>query len=255
MGACVDQGRGGGLVKLTVGVIGCGAVGQAVGAALVVLGFCDRLLLVSRTAEQAAALRDDLDDMRVAYGSPVRPYAAEIDELRDCTTVVVAVRAQFTNSHSTDVRMGGAEANSVVISALAARLRGYTGTVLMVTNPVDLMTRLFADVSGCPRVFGVGSALDTARYRLTVARLLSVPVDAVHGHVIGEHGDAAVICASSTTVNGMPVPVPLQQVHDELTRRPGRISAGIGRTRYGPAGAVVSSLHLLLGLEDGRTSP
>ncbi|MFM9443537.1 lactate/malate family dehydrogenase [Streptomyces acidiscabies] len=240
-------------MKPTVGVIGCGAVGQAVGAALVVLGLCDRLLLVSRTAEQATALRDDLDDMRVACGSPVQPYAVRVNELRNCTAVVIAVRAQFTNSHSTDVRMGGAEANASLIRTLAVPLRGYAGTVLMVTNPVDLMTRLFADVSGCARVFGVGSALDTARYRLTVGRLLGVPVDAVRGHVIGEHGDAAVICASSTTVNGMPVPIPLQQVRDELARRPGRISAGIGRTRYGPTGAVVSSLRLLLGLEDGTT--
>ena len=240
-------------MKPTIGVIGCGAVGQAVGAALVVLGFCDRLLLVSRTAEQAAALRDDLDDMRVACGSLVQPYTAQIDELHNCAAVVIAARAPFTNSHVTDVRMGGAEANAPLISALATQLRGYTGTVLMVTNPVDLMTRLFADVSGCPRVFGIGSALDTARYRLTVGRLFGVPVGAVRGHVIGEHGDAAVICASSTTVNGTPVPVPLQQVRDELTQRPGRISAGIGRTRYGPAGAVVSSLRLLLGLEDGTT--
>ncbi|MGW1290161.1 lactate/malate family dehydrogenase, partial [Streptomyces sp. NPDC002586] len=132
-------------------------------------------------------------------------------------------------------------------------LSHHPGTVLMVTNPVDLMTRLFAEQSGSPRVFGIGSNLDTARYRYTLARLLDVPVDAVHGHVIGEHGDNAVVCASSTTVHGKPVLVPVERIREELVLRPGRINAGIARTRSGPAGAVVSALSLTLGLVDGLT--
>ena len=237
----------------TVGVIGSGAVGQAVCGALVASGACDRLLVASRTTGQAAALADDLDDMRAALGSPVRPAVADVEELRACAAVVVAVRARFTNTRTSDVRMGGAQANGPVIRYLAGQLAGYPGTVLVVTNPVDLLTRLFAEVSGCRRVFGIGSGLDSARYRLTLARLLDVPVGAVAGHVIGEHGEAHVVCASSTTVNGLPVPVPLQQVRDELTTRPGRINSGIGRTRSGPAGAVTSTLRLACGVEDGTT--
>ncbi|MFJ4695177.1 NAD(P)-binding domain-containing protein [Streptomyces sp. NPDC088766] len=236
-----------------VGIIGAGAVGQAVGGALVAAGLCDRLLVTARAAGQAAALADDLDDMRTALGSPVRPCPAEAAELRETAAVVIAVRARFANTLSADVRMGGAQANAPVIRALAADLAGYRGTVLMVTNPVDVMTRLFAEKSGCPRVFGIGSGLDSARYRLALARLLDVPTSAVSGHVIGEHGDAAVVCASSTTVHGHPVPVPLQQVRDELTARPGRINAGIGRTRCGPAGVVASTLRLACGVEDGTT--
>jgi L-lactate dehydrogenase len=234
-----------------VGVVGAGAVGQAVAGALVATGLCARLLVNSRTPEQAAALVADLDDMRAAIGSPVRPHAAPLADLVGCPAVVVAVRARFTNTRTTDVRMAGGQANAPVIRALGAALCGYRGTVLVVTNPVDLMTRLLAEVSGWGRVFGIGSNLDSARYRLTLARLLDVPLDAVHGHVVGEHGDAAVVCASATTVNGHPLSVPLQQVCDELTARPKRINAGIGRTRSGPAGAVVSALHLALGLEDG----
>lgn len=234
-----------------VGIIGAGAVGQAVGGALVAGRACDRLLLASRTVEQAAALADDLGDMSAALGTPVQPRAVQVSELRECAALVLAARAPFTNTRSTDVRMGGAQANAPAVRALAAQLAGYPGTVLVVTNPVDLMTRLFAEESRCPRVFGIGSSLDTARYRLALARLLDVPVGEVCGHVIGEHGETAVICASSTRVNGQPVPIPLQQVRDELTQRPGRINAGIGRTRYGPAAAVVTALRLAVGVEDG----
>lgn len=235
----------------SVGVIGAGAVGQAVAAALVASNLARRLLVASRTLDQAAALACDLDDMRQATGSTVRPEAREAPELIACHALVVAVRASFTNTRTDDVRMGGAATNAPVIHALGTTLRGYTGTVLVVTNPVDLMTRLFADASGCRRVYGIGSNLDSARYRLTLGRLLDVPATAVDGHVIGEHGDGAVVCASSTTVNGEPVAVPLEDVRAELRMRPGRITSGIGRTRSGPAGAVLSALNKALGLADG----
>lgn len=148
-----------------IGVIGAGAVGQAVAAALVTSGLTDRLLLASRTIEQAAALAADVDDMRQTLDSAVRPSSCRVTNLKDCAAVIVAVRAFFPNTLRHDVRMGGARANAPVIVALGEALRGYDGIVLVVTNPVDLMTRLFAEVSGCGRVYGIGSNLDTARYR------------------------------------------------------------------------------------------
>ncbi|MFI0192108.1 NAD(P)-binding domain-containing protein [Streptomyces sp. NPDC017082] len=234
-----------------IGVIGAGAVGQTVAATLVASGLPGRLLVASRLLDQARALVADLDDMRQATGSPVYPEACQAAGLADCAAVVVAARAAFTNTQATDVRMGGAAANAPAVVTLATALRGYPGTVLVVTNPVDLMSRLFAEISGCRRVYGIGSNLDSARYRLTLGRLLDVPPAAVHGHVIGEHGDQAVVCASTTTVNGSPAPVPLAEVRAELRTRPGRISHGVGRTRSGPAGAVLSALRKVLALDDG----
>ncbi|MER6145184.1 NAD(P)-binding domain-containing protein [Streptomyces sparsogenes] len=234
----------------SVGVIGAGAVGQTITTALVASGFCRRLLVASRTLDQAA-LAADLEDMRQATGSPVQPSPHSAVDLAVCHAVVIAVRATFTDTRITDMRMGGAVANAPAIRALGKALRGYAGTVLVVTNPVDLMTRLFADTSGCPRVYGIGSNLDSARYRLVLARLLQVAAAAVDGHVIGEHGDSAVVCASSTTVGGQPAAVLLAEVRARLRARPGRISAGAGRTRCGPAGAVLSTLRKALGLADG----
>ncbi|WP_329068814.1 hypothetical protein [Streptomyces sp. NBC_01429] len=69
--------------------------------------------------------------------------------------------------------------------------------------------------------------------------------------MIGEHGDRAVVCVSTTTVDGRPVPVPVHAVVEDLQRRPALIRNGIGRTRCGPAGAVLSTLRKALGLVDG----
>ncbi|MFC4518262.1 hypothetical protein [Streptomyces ehimensis] len=234
-----------------IGVIGAGAVGQSVAMLLAAGGWCESVRVVSRTGLSARALVTDLEDMCQVTGSPVRAvYAADPSQLVSCEAVVICPRAEFINTSRINVRMAGLNANAPVIAALARALAHYQGLVVMVTNPVDVMAHLFAEVSGCPRVYGVGSNTDTARYRLTLAHLLDVPVEGVEGHVIGEHGDQAVVCASATRVNGHPVEVPVGRVRRELADRPARINAGLGRTRCGPAGAVIAVLRAGLGLDD-----
>lgn len=234
----------------TVGVIGAGAVGQTVAALLAAEPWCERLLIASRTLEAARGLAADLDDARQLTGG-ARPFTATRADMGDTDALVVCPRATFVNTRTADVRMAGLAANAPVIAAWARSLTGYQGVVVMVTNPVDVLARLFADLSGARRVYGVGSATDTARYRLALAQHHRVPVETVDGYVIGEHGDAAVICASSTTINGQPATVPLDVVTAELRDRPRRINAGIGRVRNGPAAAVASALRKLLAAQDG----
>ncbi|WP_328967522.1 lactate/malate family dehydrogenase [Streptomyces sp. NBC_00239] len=234
-----------------VGVIGAGAVGQTVAALLVAAGWCEGVLIASGSDRSAAALVTDLQDMAQIVGSPVRAQTAQPADMRGCAAVVVAPRAKFTNTATADVRMAGLEANAPLIAALARSLTGYEGTAVVVTNPVDPLTWLFARASGAARVYGVGSATDTARYRLALAAELAVPVGSVSGHVIGEHGDAAVLCTSTTRVDGHHVRVPVRAVRAELGARPRRINAGIGRGRCGPAGAVLHALTHALGLKDG----
>ncbi|WP_031487752.1 lactate/malate family dehydrogenase [Streptomyces bicolor] len=235
----------------TVGIIGAGAVGQTVAALLVGEPWCDRLLITSRTAESAVGLVTDLDDMAHLAHSGTRARAcASVAELDQADALVMCPRAMFTNSATRNVRMAGLVANAPLIADLARAFTGYRGPVVMVTNPVDVLSRLFASVSGAA-VYGIGSATDTARYRAALAAHHHVPVEAVDGYVIGEHGDCAVICASTTTIHGAPCTVPLDLVRAELAARPRRINTGIGRTRHGPAAAVLSTLRKLLGVQDG----
>ncbi|MEV8007258.1 lactate/malate family dehydrogenase [Streptomyces parvus] len=234
-----------------IGVVGAGAVGQVLAAGLVSVSLPARLVVVSRRMEQARALVSDLEDMALSVRSRTQVEAGEVGDLRGCDAVVVALRADFTNSAVQDIRRGGGAANAPALGVLARELCGYEGSVLVVTNPVDLMTRWFAEVSRCARVYGIGSNLDSARYRLLLARYTQVSPDRVSGHVIGEHGDRAVPCLSSTTVDGRPAEGPARVAVEGLQQRPALIRAGIGRTRCGPAGAVVSTLRKVLGLVDG----
>ncbi|WP_405762451.1 hypothetical protein OG234_28825 [Streptomyces sp. NBC_01420] len=234
-----------------IGIIGAGAVGQAVGGLLVHAGWCNTVMVASLHGRSADGLVTDLEDMSLVSASSVRARRADLAGMQSCDALVLCPRAAFTNDRTTDIRMAGLTANGLMIRRLAQKLAGFTGPVVVVTNPVDVMTRLYAEVSGSTRVWGIGSSTDTARYRLILARRMGVSTAAVRGHVIGEHGDLAVICASSTTVEGRVVPVPVQAIRAEMAARPGRIAAGIGRVRSGPAAATVAALALVLGVTDG----
>ncbi|MFG3133638.1 lactate dehydrogenase [Streptomyces tendae] len=234
----------------TVGIVGAGAVGQTVAALLVGEPWCNRLLITSRTHNSAAGLVTDLADMAHVARAGTRVQAVSVADLDQADAVVVCPRATFTNTATRNVRMAGLAANAPLIAELARSLVGYGRPVVMVTNPVDVLSRLFGTISRAP-TYGIGSATDTARYRLALAAHHRVPVSAVDGYVIGEHGDGAVICASTTTVHGAPCTVPLDLVRAELANRPRRINVAIGRTRHGPAAAVLSALRKLLDVEDG----
>ncbi|MFD9630034.1 lactate/malate family dehydrogenase [Streptomyces violascens] len=235
---------------LAVGVIGAGAVGQTVGALLVASSWCVQITVVARTELAAAGLATDLQDMAAVTRTAVRVSAtSEAGELTDCDAVVVCPRARFTNTARTDVRMAGLTCNAPLIAALGHRLQGYTGVAIVVTNPVDVMTRVFAETSRADRVFGIGAHTDTARYRIALAHRLRVPLAAVGAHVVGEHGDSAVPCA--TTLNGHALDLIPDGALADARSRPALINAGIGRTRCGPAGAVLAALAHALGLTDG----
>ena len=80
-------------------------------------------------------------------------------------------------------------------------------TILMVTNPVDVLTYVALKVSGLPihRVFGSGTVLDSARFRYMIAQHCAVAVQSVHGYIVAEHGDTEIPLWSSANIGGVPV--------------------------------------------------
>ncbi len=143
-------------------------------------------------------------------------------------------------------------------------LRVAPGAVLLVvTNPVDVMTHLaaqFAADFGVPhtRVFGSGTTLDTARFRALLGRHFDVDPQHVHGYVIGEHGDSEVLVWSQATIAGMgldefvnvrgtPLTADERRHIDENVRRAAyQIIEGKGSTYYGIASAVARIVDVLL---------
>jgi L-lactate dehydrogenase len=97
--------------------------------------------------------------------------------------------------------------NARVLADIGTRLRGSRGIIIVVTNPVDVLTHVMADATGLPpaRVIGTGTMLDTARLRHVIGRLIHVSPRSVHAQVVGEHGDSEVVLWSTARVGGIPL--------------------------------------------------
>jgi L-lactate dehydrogenase len=93
------------------------------------------------------------------------------------------------------------------VRELGRKLRGYRGLVIVVTNPVDVLTYVVAESSELPpeRVVGTGTMLDTARLRQILGEELDLDPRSVHAQVVGEHGDSEVVLWSSAQVGGTPL--------------------------------------------------
>ena len=188
-------------MKRRVGIIGTGWVGASVAISTLHSGIVDELLLHDARPEVAEGEAMDLAHGVTLYAkATVR--TATIDEMADADVVVIAAGRGGKPAES---RLDLLRDNAAVTRQLGRRLAGCRGTIVMVTNPVDILTHVMAEASGLPaaRVIGTGTMLDTARLRQVVGRQLHVDPHSVHAYVIGEHGDSEVVVWSSAIVGGV----------------------------------------------------
>jgi lactate/malate dehydrogenase family protein/malate/lactate dehydrogenase-like protein len=173
-----------------VAVVGAGNVGAAVANALVLMETTDRVVLYDGQLARAEGEAWDIAD-----GTPLLRNVEVVAtddwmELRGAQVVVVTVGALLQPGQSRLEEHTGDLITAVIerLDAVAPR-----AVVLIVSNPVDVMTRLAQDASARPRhlILGAGTVLDTARLRQGLAKLLGVDAQSTHVHVIGEHGDSS----------------------------------------------------------------
>ncbi|MEY4508924.1 MAG: hypothetical protein RLZZ450_1046 [Pseudomonadota bacterium] len=186
---------------MRIGVIGMGKVGASVAMALLARGVVRELYLHDLNAARAEGEALDL-----AHGAPflrtTTVRAVSLGELYDCDAVVIAAGR---NGKPDESRLALLQDNAGVARSIGGQLRHYRGLLVMVTNPVDVLTQVLLEASGLPpaRVLGTGTLLDSARMRLTLGHELGVAPQSVHMHVLGEHGDSQVAAFSSASVGGV----------------------------------------------------
>jgi len=190
-------------MPISVGVVGTGWVGASVAISTLHGGFASELLL--------ADLRHDLAEgeaMDLAHGAAFYTTASvravPVDEMLHTDALVVSAgRGGKPNESRLDLLRD----NARILRELGTKLRGYRGLVVVVTNPVDVLTYVVAESSGLPpeRVMGTGTMLDTARLRQVLGQELRVDPHSVHAQVVGEHGDSEVVLWSSAHVGGTPL--------------------------------------------------
>jgi L-lactate dehydrogenase len=127
---------------------------------------------------------------------------ATIEEMVDADVVVIAAGRGGRPGES---RLELLRDNAALIGGIGSRLSGARGTILVVSNPVDVLTKRMTEVSGLPaaRVVGSGTMLDTARLKQVIGRLVRVDPHSIHAHVVGEHGDSEVVLWTAARAGGV----------------------------------------------------
>lgn len=211
---------------MRVGIVGMGWVGSSVAISTLEAGLANELLVHDLNRELAEG-----EAMDLAQGAAFYPAAAvravELEAMLDTDAVVIAAgRGGRPNESRLDLLRD----NAAVVCGIAKQLAGYEGIIVVVTNPVDILTKLATEASGLPpaRVVGTGTMLDTARLRQLVGQSLGVEPRSVHALVIGEHGDSEVVLWSRAQVGGMA----LQRWPEWSTQDQERIGAQVRSAAY-----------------------
>jgi L-lactate dehydrogenase len=187
-------------------IIGVGRVGATAAFALLHTGLVAELVLIDQDPARAEGEAMDLAHATPLL-TPCRVWAGGYDDVRAADIAIVAAgRASASRDES---RLDLVGDNVRVAEAIVAQLdaAGFTGILLVATNPVDVLTRVAQLRSRLPaaRVIGSGTVLDTARLRHLLAEQCGVDPRSVHGYVLGEHGDSEIAAWSATTVGGLAV--------------------------------------------------
>ena len=190
-------------MPISVGVIGTGWVGASVAISTLHAGFASELLLADVRHEVAEGEAMDLAHGAAFYTTATVRAVSTHEMLATDALVVAAGRGGKPGESRLDLLRD----NARILRDLGGTLRDYRGLVVVVTNPVDVLTYVLAESSGLPpeRVMGTGTMLDTARLRQVLGEELRVDPHSVHAQVVGEHGDSEVVLWSSAHVGGTPV--------------------------------------------------
>ncbi|MEL7037658.1 MAG: L-lactate dehydrogenase [Cyanobacteria bacterium J06592_8] len=187
-------------------IIGAGQVGMACAYSMLIQDCFDELILQDIATERVEGEVMDLLH-GVPFISPTRIKAGSVADVgQDADIVIVTAGASQKEG---ETRLDLLHRNVKIFRSLIGDVAKYCphAILLIVANPVDIMTYVSLKLSGFPtsRVFGSGTVLDTARFRSLMANRLNIDSRSVHAYIVGEHGDSEVPVWSKANIAGMKV--------------------------------------------------
>jgi len=246
---------------MKTGIVGSGFVGATAAYALVMRGVGRRVVLVDQNRSRANAEADDILHA-VPFAHPLEVTAGDYADLAGCKVVIVSAGV---GQKPGETRLELLGRNAQVFKQVIPHILEYApqATLLIATNPVDVMTHIaarYAREFGVPssRVIGSGTTLDTARLRSLIGRQLKVDSQHIHAYVLGEHGDSEVLAWSQVTVGGIPLvefctgrdisicPEDYAAIDERVRRAAYRIIEGKGATYYGIGSAIARIVEVIL---------
>ena len=184
-------------------MVGCGFVGSASVFALMQSGLFTEFVLIDADRNKAEGEAMDISH-GIPFASPMKIYAGDYDDAKDAALIIVSAGA---GQKPGETRLDLVNKNVAIFKSIIPEIakRGFEGILLIVANPVDILTQVAIKLSGLPeeRVIGSGTVLDSARLKYKLGEHLAVDSRSIHAFIIGEHGDSEVVAWSSANVSGV----------------------------------------------------
>jgi len=244
-----------------IGIVGCGMVGSTSAYALVMSGVGREIILIDLNRARAEAEANDLYHA-VPFAHPLTIRAGDYPDLKGARVVVIAGGvAQKPGETRLQLLQRNADVFRQIVPSVLRN--AHEAVLLVVSNPVDIMTHLAAHFAAefkvpATRVIGSGTTLDSARFRALLGQHFGVDPHHVHAYVLGEHGDSEVLAWSQATIAGLNLHEfakvhgkPLihsqrEEIEQNVRRAAYHIIAGKGATYYGIGSAVTRIVNVLL---------
>lgn len=184
-------------------MIGCGFVGSSAAFALMQSGIFSEMVMID--ADRARAEGEAMDISHgLPFARPIKLYAGDYDDIVDAGVIIITAGA---NQKPEETRLDLIHKNVEIFKSIIPEIakRKCEGILLVVSNPVDILTYTALKLSGFPehRVIGSGTVLDTARLKYLIGEHLKVDNRSVHAFIIGEHGDSELAAWSNANVSGV----------------------------------------------------
>lgn len=178
-----------------------GWVGSSLAISILNSGFCRELLVNDIRPGIAEGEAMDLNH-GASFFPTARVEAVALAEMKTCKAIVVTAGR---GGKPGETRLDLLRENLAIAKEIARELKDFRGLLIVVSNPVDVLTYFYEQYTDLPpgHVIGTGTFLDTVRLRQKVGVKLQLDPRNVHAQVVGEHGDSEVILWSSATIGGI----------------------------------------------------
>jgi malate dehydrogenase len=248
------------MAKVTI-IGATGNVGTFAAHTIAEIPYVSEILLVGRKGREnlLCGVAQDMKDAFAASGN-----YTELNWTTDISDVAgsdIVIGAAGTARKAGQDRLDLALNNARIVASSSRDVGRYApgAVILMVTNPVDVMTSVALRYSGLEpsHVFGLGTHLDSMRLKSLIASFFKVHVSEVHTRIIGEHGDSMVPLWSATTIGGIQISnlpafsgLPVADMVETVKTSGEDIIRNKGSTVFGPGEAIATLVQTVLGNEN-----
>ncbi|MFA4830936.1 MAG: L-lactate dehydrogenase [Patescibacteria group bacterium] len=185
-----------------IAVIGAGAVGSTIAYTAAIKSLAAEVILIDLDEAKEGGQAMDIAD-GLCFLETSRIKGADFEDASNADIIIITAGAAQKEG---ETRLDLAEKNKKILKSIFSGIGKIknTAVVIIVSNPVDVLTHLAQEIAGLPygQVLGSGTALDTARLKTELGHHFSVSPHNVHGFVLGEHGDGEFVAWSSVSIAG-----------------------------------------------------